>query len=334
MANILKHNLSSKYLEAASLLSPRKQRQRIVAYVESYDDIAFWRTLLSEFENEDYYFSVMLPCNDSLAKGKKVALTNLMTPSQLGHHLIACVDSDYDFLLQGATHTSKFMNESPFVLQTYAYAIESYHCYAESLRELCVRATLNDRFVMDFPKFFKRYSEIIYPLFIWNVYFYRQHDTNTFTMHDFNNTTTLRVVDIKNTQNMFERLEHDVNVRLHRLENRHSSHRSKVKELEKKLIPLGLLPENTYLDIQGHHLHDNVVMKLLNQVCTMLRREREDEIKRLATHSKQFQNEMTCYENSQAPVALMLKKNEDYKSLFLYQWMREDVRNLMEQLRK
>ena len=33
--------------------------------------------------------------------------------------------------------------------------------------------------------------------------------------------------------------------------------------------------------MQGHHVMDNVVMKLLIPVCTVLRREREQEIKRL-----------------------------------------------------
>ena len=37
----------------AHKFSSKKGRRRIVAYVESYDDIAFWRTLLAEFENED-----------------------------------------------------------------------------------------------------------------------------------------------------------------------------------------------------------------------------------------------------------------------------------------
>ena len=49
----------------------KKARRRIVAYVESYDDVAFWRTLLEEFEDEEHYFQVMLPSATSLAKGKK-----------------------------------------------------------------------------------------------------------------------------------------------------------------------------------------------------------------------------------------------------------------------
>ena len=50
MPTTLRHNLTSAYLNAARKLAPRKRRRRIVAYVESYDDVAFWRTLLSEFE--------------------------------------------------------------------------------------------------------------------------------------------------------------------------------------------------------------------------------------------------------------------------------------------
>ena len=56
MSLTLRQNLTSAYLDAANRLSPRKKRRRIVAYVESYDDVAFWRTLLSEFETDEYYF--------------------------------------------------------------------------------------------------------------------------------------------------------------------------------------------------------------------------------------------------------------------------------------
>lgn len=76
---------------------------------------------------------------------------------------------------------------------------------------------------------------------------------------------------------------------------------------------------------------DNVVMKLLVPVCTVLRREREQEIKRLATHDEQFRNELTSYENSQVNVGVMLKKNSGYKDLYLYQWLKEDIKDFLEQ---
>ena len=85
----LRQNLTSAYLNAARSLSPKTARRRILAYVESYDDIAFWRTLLSEFENEERYFQVMLPSSKSLARGKKTVLLNLLRADQLGENLVA-----------------------------------------------------------------------------------------------------------------------------------------------------------------------------------------------------------------------------------------------------
>lgn len=60
------------------------------------------------------------------------------------------------------------------------------------------------------------------------------------------------------------------------------------------------------------------------------RREREQEIKRLAEHNEQFRNELTGYENSQVNVSVMLKKNSGYKNLYLYQWLKEDIMEFLE----
>ena len=46
MGKRLSDNLSSLYIGAANRLKPKKARRKIEAYVESYDDDYFWRTLL------------------------------------------------------------------------------------------------------------------------------------------------------------------------------------------------------------------------------------------------------------------------------------------------
>ena len=329
MSLTLRHNLTSAYLDAATKLSPRKKRRRIVAYVESYDDVAFWRTLLSEFEDDEHYFQVMLPSQTSLSKGKKVVLLNTLNANELGRSLIACVDSDYDFLMQGATALSRRINGSPYVLQTYTYAIENYLCYAESLHEVCVQATLNDRQIVDFPEFMQRYSRIAYPLFLWNIWFYRRHDNNTFPMYEFNACVRLQDVDLQQPYQCLEEMRKVVGKKLSELGTRFPQAISEVDALGDELQGLGLTPDTTYLYIQGHHIMGNVVMKLLIPVCTQLRREREREIKRLAVHVEQLHNELTSYENSLAGVQLMLKKNDAYKSLYLYQWMREQVKQII-----
>ena len=37
--------INSKFIEAANALRPKKARHRIIAYVESYEDISFWRSV-------------------------------------------------------------------------------------------------------------------------------------------------------------------------------------------------------------------------------------------------------------------------------------------------
>lgn len=326
----LRDHLTSSYLDAAHRLASKTARRRVVAYVESYEDVAFWRNLLSTFETDRQYFQVMLPSTTSLSKGKKTALMNVLKPDSLGGNLIACVDSDYDFLLQGATEGSHRINSSPYVFQTYVYSIENYHCYAEALHEVCVQATLNDRPLFDFVGFLRRYSLIVHPLFVWNIFFYRMRDTHSFPMHEFHNAIALGDVNIHKPEEALAKIEQQVKQKLRRLERKFRQQQSLVKKLTVSLERLGLTSESTYLYIQGHHLTDNVVMKLLTPVCTALRREREEEIKRLAVHELQFQNEMTAYENSLVNVGTMLKRHTIYEQSRQYAWMQQDVEEFLQ----
>lgn len=332
MSLSLKHNLTSAYLDAAQRLSPKKARRRIVAYVESYEDVAFWRALLAEFEDEHRYFQVMLPSATSLSKGKKVVLTNTLNTEELGRSLIACVDSDYDFLMQGSTEGSRKVNTNPYIFQTYAYAIENYQCFAESLHEVCVQATLNDRHVLNFEKFLTRYSRAAYPLFLWHLWFHKRRDTRTLPMCNFHSFVRLQEVDIRHPYRCLEEVERQVEKEVKRLRAAYSKHAAKVEQLGKELEGLGLVPDTAYLYMQGHHLMDNVVMKLLVPVCNQLRREREEEIRRLAGHNKQMLNELTSYEHSQVSVSVVLKKNIGYRNLYLYQWLRKDIEKFLEEL--
>ena len=127
--------INSRYFEAANALTSKRSRRRIIAYVESYDDIYFWRTVLSDFENDQRYFEVLLPSKVNLTRGKKSVLMNFIEEGgtrneeqreRLGHDMIACVDADYDYLLQKATHQSRRVLDSPYVFHTYVYAIENY----------------------------------------------------------------------------------------------------------------------------------------------------------------------------------------------------------------
>ena len=111
MGNKLNRYVTSGYLQAAQKLRGEKHRRRIVVYVESYADVFFWRALLSDLETNEAYFEVMLPSQTTLTKGKKCALLNALEQG-LGPNLIACVDADYDYMLDGNGRTSAIMKAS------------------------------------------------------------------------------------------------------------------------------------------------------------------------------------------------------------------------------
>jgi hypothetical protein len=334
MSRRLTENLTSTYIGAAHSLFPKTHRQRTVVYVESYDDVAFWRNILAEYEDDSHCFEVMLPSQTTLAKGKKTVLMNSLDTHQLGKNLIACVDSDYDFLLQGATKTSDALNANRYIFQTYAYAIENYQCYAEGLHDVCVQATLNDREIIDFVAFLEEYSTIIYPLFLWSIWFYRHNDTHTFPMYTFNDSTRIfGEVNINNPDASLVEVSHHVDASLHRYRNHYPTLQPEIDKMGEELKKLGLEPKTTYLYIQGHHLMNDVVVKLLDPVCTQLRKEREDEIKKLAEHDEQYHNELTCYDNSQVSIEVVLRKGVFYQPLFLYQWLRDDLADFMDEVR-
>lgn len=328
MGKRLTENLSSLYIGAANSLKPKRARRKIVAYVESYDDISFWRSLLSDYEDDSRYFEVMLPSQSSLAKGKKTVLMNHLG-KQLGENMIACVDSDYDYLLQGCTQTSRYINESPYVLQTYAYAIENYHCYADGLHEVCVMATLNDHMLIDFPAFMQVYSEIAYPLFIWSVWFYRRHNLSEFSLLDFCSYVKLDQVSTRHPETSLQVMAKKVSRKLRDLERRHPNALHEIEDMKQEFKALGVYPENTYMFIQGHHIMDNVIMRLLIPVCTVLRREREQQIHKLAAHDIQLHNELTNYQRSQLNVEVVIQKNTNYKNSPLYKKIQQDLERFL-----
>lgn len=324
MGRRLKDNLTSNYLNAANKLNSRKARRKIVAYVESYDDIFFWRTVLSRFENENRYFEVMLPSRSVLVRGKKSVLMNFIGEN-VGPDMIACVDADYDYLIQGATETSKKILESPYVFHTYVYAIENYQCYAPSLHDVCVMATLNDHAIFDFADYLRRFSLACHPLFVWSIWMYRRGNLSEFSLTDFCRIVETGNVDLQNPQKALDHLRGKVQRKVNMLQRRHPEAKESYLSLKKELAELGVTPETTYLFIQGHHIFDVVVAPLMNKVCNRLRMEREDEIYRTAVHDTQMRNEISCYENSLMDIKSMLKKNMGYMSSPLFQKLQSDV---------
>jgi hypothetical protein len=336
MSSSLKDYIDSRYIEAANALTSKKARRRIVAYVESYDDIYFWRTVLSEFENDKRFFEVMLPSKMNLTRGKKSVLMNFLKGKKsgdnlrLGKDMIACVDADYDYLLQGATNSSKQVLGSPFVFHTYVYAIENYQCYAPSLHNVCVSVTLNDHRIFDFREYFRVFSEIIFPLFVWSVMVYRNGNYPHFTITDFNRIADPGGFTVVHPERSLENVKRKVHTKINELQRHYPDAKEEYLKTKDDIRRLGVTAQTTYLYIQGHHLFDTVVAPILSKVCNLLRQERQNEIYHASAHQTQKRNEMTCYENSLQDIKVMLKKNTGYMASEQFRQLQDNIRNYLD----
>ena len=353
MANKLTDNINSKYFEAANALKSKQARRRIVAYVESYDDIYFWRTVLSPFEDDKRYFEVMLPSKANLTRGKKSVLMNFLEGKGkkkrrrereeraetsveekreeiLGRDMIACVDADYDYLMQGATDQSKKVLQSPYVFHTYVYAIENFQCYAPSLHNVCVSVTLNDHRIFDFREYFAQFSEGIFPLFIWSIMLYRNGNYPKFCISDFNRIADPGGFTVNDPEKSLANVRRKVGVKVHELQRQFPDAKETYLKLKDELKSLGVTPQTTYLYIQGHHLFDTVVAPILSKVCNLLRQERQNEIYHATAHKTQKRNEMTCYENSLQDVKTMLKKNNGYIMSEQFRRLQDDIQRYLD----
>ena len=330
MAKRLTDNINSQYFEAINKMTPKKARRRIVVYVESYDDVFFWRSVLGRYEDDKLTFDIMLPSrNQHLDRGKKAAISNML--KGVGRDMIACVDADYDYILQGATEMSRQMLENPYIFHTYAYAIENFQCYAKGLHETCVMVTLNDHRIFNFERFLQSYSQTIWPLFVWHVVFLqRRKMTMHFDMCEFNKVVVLPSVRIQNPKWAIEYLNKKVRAKMFQLERRFPKLKDVLPETERMLRDLGINDNNTYLYIQGHHLFDLVVSPVVQTVCDILRNEQENDIRDRAVHSEQARTEIACYENSLGKVKMMMKKNTYYQFSPEFQKILADVERYLE----
>ena len=329
MATTLKQNLNSDFINAATRLLSKKAAKKVLVYVESDEDIAFWYGILKIYETEKLKFDIQLPSRTGLAKGKHKALERNqdLLNLKVGEYLIICIDSDYDYLLQNKTQQSALINNSPFIFQTYAYSIENIRCYSASLDLICTQATnaLNDK--IDFEALLKLYSAITYPLFLWSVFFKFTNNTT-----DMNLTKFSQIIGIKGKVNIneqgkkhLEAVEKNVNAQIEKLEKQFPNAIQSVIDIGKIVNKLGVNAENTYLFIHGHTIENSVILTFLNSLCTMLRSNKEAKIIAEAQHEAEKTVELNHYRNKCMNVDKALKNNTEYKSCFLYEKIKTDL---------
>jgi len=311
---------------------PLDEGQRLIrVYVEGYEDVAFWRGVFDDFESEKFTFEISVPLREDLAKGKRVVLN--LASANTDCETLFCVDSDFDYLFADQTETARTINHTPQIFHTYAYAIENYLCYAPSLHNICVKATKNDISIFDFEEFFERYSEIIWPLFVWYAYSAQISTPCIFTLTDFKSSVKLNYLEIDNNgEATLAWLEKQVGRRLHTLRQHNPEIEENFPEFTAMLAKRGVTPQTTYLYMQGHTLMDNVVMPVLDAVCDRLRSMSLWRISNSRRRGVSLANEQSNYRNALEDIRSAILFNENYKDCPLYEMLKKDIKRYLDSL--
>lgn len=326
MPNRLTENLDSNLVEAFAKLRPNDTLPCVQVYVEGHEDVAFWYDILKDYEtSKNIKFDITpLSRNNSLAKGKSEVLKHV---NSTGKHLILCVDSDYDYLLNGHTPVSTTINQNQYIFQTHAYSIENLKCYKESLQGVCVRATKNSEQEINLLKLLKLYSNIIHPLLLWSLFFTSKNDTTTFTITHFSDIVKILTnvdIDTRCKAAILD-VRQRVQAKIAELERNHPSDIQKVAAFSQQLRPSGLNEDTAYLFINGHTLFDNVVLMILKPLCRKLRKKKIQEISINAQHQEESKNQINHYKNKCKNIKDVLSTNTNFKTCFLYQKIKQDL---------
>lgn len=320
----LLNNLNSDWIKAVSALQPKGAAPRVLVYVESDEDIAFWRNVLADYKHFGVNFEINLP-SDNFAKGK---LQVLALQENTGPNLILCVDSDLDYLLDGHSGQSKAILENPFIFQTYTYSIENYFCFAPSLHQLCVQATLNDRALLDFEEVMGLYSKVIYELFLWLVHLEANGDHATLSISNFDAIVRILLapMDVITALNIaLDELKSRVDAKVAELERMFPHTIMDVRSTAIRLEALGLTSESTYLFAKGHTILTNVVLSFLRPVCETLHLEKLASLKGAALPVETRNQLLSKQKNARLSIDKLIHANTEFKSCFLYLKIKADL---------
>lgn len=268
------HHRKSHFANAAKrfALDAKMLRCRAAVHVENKEDIVFWSHILKHFRPQDKFYFISGSRNEYGHKTSGVTQC-LKYFHFLNPNFFICIDSDYRYLLQEPK-----INVRHYVLQTYTYSFENHHCFAEGLNEVCYRVTRYSNTVFDFSAFLKKFSNIIYDLFIWHLHLLKM-DSGIFGQSDFN--TYIGLTGIKmyplvldNGKGLLNQLKHRVDWKLAYLERKYPH--VQIEKIKQKYLKFGVNPDNVYFFVRGHNLYDMISL-ICKEVCkTILRAERRN----------------------------------------------------------
>lgn len=305
-ASSLLSNVNSEAQHQANILTNTPNRIKVM--VEDEVDIVVWHKILKkaaphlEFEIGPYSY-------DSTVNGKGKSNV-LKFADRFKKNFIGCVDSDFDWLLQDWTQDGDVIRNNAYILQTYAYSIENLasqpygdsDCMLECVMHSC---ELQVNLDADYSTFIVALSAAVYDILIWHLLMWKnQIEEDKISdgwkyifgndhYSDILKDSTLSIEAKRNAiLNRFEEKAKDLR---NQYEGEYPNLIGDKAALEAELrSTYGIQPDNAYLFVRGHNLHDFLMHCFFNPVRSHLIKLHQDEIK-AHNEEQEIQNLMNHY---------------------------------------
>jgi hypothetical protein len=230
-------------------------------HLESDFDVIFWDKIFKYFSPQHTFDYVTY---SKTAEGKKATgCTVCLKYHQLGclsKDFFICIDSDYRYLLQ-----EKNIDINHFIFQTYTYSLENHYCYPQNINNVFKKLGLANN-LFDFETFLETYSRTLYELFIYHLVSLAKDD-NKFPAVAFNAFLNSHIPNRTENEIILE-LQNRINDKLIDLKKIYPD--VNIENEKKKYQEAGLNNNNAYLYFRGHHVLEQVVLKIIKTVRKQL----------------------------------------------------------------
>ncbi|MCP4521424.1 MAG: DUF4435 domain-containing protein [Cytophagales bacterium] len=287
----LQENTNNSFFKGSQEYKP-KEDQEISVWVENEEDVPFWFSFFNGLI-PNTRFNITAPSTGE--RGKQSLIKHF---DSVGTDLVICLDSDYDYILQ--TEIGIQMQDSPYIFQTYVYAIENFRCIPRNLEKVVVQATLDSNPKCDFEQFLAKYSTIVYSLFL-----------------EFLENKESDMEKLSSIFNLIFKLENDYSItsNLEQIVEREFQN-SLSQSFEEKIENLGCVPTECYLFLRGHDLERKII-EILRELCGRITGLKKREIGQASTNPTE---DIVAYQNKLRAVEAVLLDTDVYilqkKSLF------------------
>ncbi len=276
MAGVISTYLDDRYIKTAGLFRSPKAKPYLYVYVESEEDVLFWRTFWDSYET--YYniiiSPVQIPNRDDDTEcaicGKDYSISLAIKGQlSLSPSSFICVDADYDWLIDTYHAYTEFLRNNKYIITTYWYSIENIQCHPINLHRYFYDLTFAPECKYNFEEIMantsKLYSEL---LLICLISLTKKDNQYNLVSGEDSFANDLKAIQFNNG-NICQETINFVHEKEKQLQAYKTDNIALYDAIKDKLNKSGFSPENYYLIMQGHAIADGVVCHLFSDIRKM-----------------------------------------------------------------